>query len=360
MISYKFLYMLFISLLLSLSIMASSSNELPEMGSSINKILPLNIEQELGDKYMRLLRQQLPVVKDPQIRNYINELGFRLVSSSEDARDRNFYFFVINDPSINAFAMPGGYIGVNSGLILKSNSESELAGVIAHEIAHVTQRHIARRLEQQQQMSMPTMLAALGSILVMTQNAEAGMAALTGFQAGATQVIINHTRTNESEADRVGIITLANAGFNPVGMAAFFETLLQMSRYKGTRLAFLSTHPLSQTRVTESRDRARNLKYRPKGSQFNYQLFKQRLSTFLPKDLNSEKKLIEGKIVNLKNTAIPAALDFSYALTLTQLSEYKKSSVILNKLITSYPDNHYFSLAMAELNIAKGNPKQAA
>jgi len=201
----------------------AKNNELPDIGSSINKILPLNLEQQLGDYYMKVLRQQLPVINDPQIRNYINELGFRLVSSNEDTKDRQFYFFVINDPTINAFAMPGGYIGINSGLIQNAESESELAGVMAHEIAHVTQRHLARRLEQQQQISIPTLLATLGSVLVMTKNSQAGMAALTGIQAGASQVMINHTRTNESEADRIGIVTLANAGFEPSGMASFLK-----------------------------------------------------------------------------------------------------------------------------------------
>ncbi|MCP3674712.1 MAG: M48 family metalloprotease, partial [Gammaproteobacteria bacterium] len=216
---------LLLSLVLILPMVSASSNELPDMGSSINKLLPLNFEQELGDNYIRFLRQQLPVIDDPQVRTYINNLGFRLVASNEDAENRQFYFFVINDPAINAFAMPGGYIGINSGLVQNAKNESELAGVMAHEIAHVTQRHLARRLEQQSQLSMPMMLATLGSILVMMQDAEAGMATLTGILAGADQVMINHTRTNESEADRIGIVTLAKAGFNPIGMAAFFEKL---------------------------------------------------------------------------------------------------------------------------------------
>ncbi|MBT8448398.1 MAG: M48 family metalloprotease, partial [Gammaproteobacteria bacterium] len=188
------------------------------MGSSSNRILPLNLEQELGDNYMRLLRRELSINSDPLVQSYINQLGFRLVAANPDAEDRKFYFFVVNDPSVNAFAMPGGYIGINSGLIQRAESENEIAGVIAHEIAHVTQRHIARRIEQQQQLSLPSMLAMLGSILIMTQDPEAGVAAITGIQAGATQIMINHTRANESEADRVGITTLARAGFNPVGM----------------------------------------------------------------------------------------------------------------------------------------------
>jgi len=337
----------------------AKNNELPDIGSSINKILPLNLEQQLGDYYMKVLRQQLPVINDPQIRNYINELGFRLVSSNEDTKDRQFYFFVINDPTINAFAMPGGYIGINSGLIQNAESESELAGVMAHEIAHVTQRHLARRLEQQQQISIPTLLATLGSVLVMTKNSQAGMAALTGIQAGASQVMINHTRTNESEADRIGIVTLANAGFEPSGMASFFEKLLQFTRYSGNRLAFLSTHPLSQNRITEARDRARNLKVKRRGNNFNFHLLKERLANFLPRDYKPVKRAYEDKMANYPANKMPIAINFGYALTLVHLSEYAKAEKILRRLNKQYPDNLYFSLALAELHISSGNPQLA-
>ena len=329
------------------------------MGSSSNKVLPLSMEQELGDYYMRILRQQIPVLNDPQIRSYINELGFRLVAENEDANSRQFYFFVVNDPAINAFAMPGGYIAINSGLILNADTESELAGVMAHEIAHVTQRHIARRLEQQQQMSMPTLLATLGSILIMTQNTEAGIAAMTGVQAGATQVMINHTRTNESEADRIGIVTLANAGFDPHGMAKFFETLMQMSRYSGKRLAFLSTHPLSQSRITEARDRARNIKVQVRGNSFNFLLFKERLSSFLARDFNLVKRNYENKIKKFPIDNIPPAIEFGYALTLSKLAEFNRAENILKRLYKQYPDNQYFQIALAEIQTNGGNPKLA-
>ncbi len=347
---------LLLSLVFILPMLRAGSNELPDMGSSINKLLPLNLEQELGDNYIRFLRQQLPVIDDPQVRTYINNLGFRLVASNEDAENRQFYFFVINDPAINAFAMPGGYIGINSGLIQNAENESELAGVMAHEIAHVTQRHLARRLEQQSQLSMPMMLAALGSILVMTQNAEAGMAALTGIQAGATQVMINHTRTNESEADRIGIVTLAKAGFNPTGMATFFEKLLQLSRYSGKRLAFLSTHPLSQNRITESRDRARELPVQRRGDDFNFNLVRERLASLLVQDYNPTKRIYENKLAKYQPQNVPVSLKFGYALTLSKLGQYTKAEEMLRDLSKSNPDNLFFSLALAETYIADSKP----
>jgi len=363
----KQLYALLIAILIGTVPFASrvhaqsftKSNELPDMGSSINKVLPLNVEQELGEKYMRYLRLQLDIVSDPLIRTYINELGFKLVANNEDAKDRQFYFFVINEPSINAFAMPGGYIGVNTGLIIKASSEDELAGVIAHEIAHVTQRHIARRIEQQQSLSMPMMLATLGSILVMTQSTEAGMAALTGVQAGATQMMINHTRSNESEADRIGILTLAKAGFNPAGMANFFEKLLEFTRYSNKQLAFLSTHPLSQQRVTEARDRARNLKYQPNKNEFSFKLFKRRLSSLIPSDPKKEKRRYEKMMKNFKSSNVPTAIQFGYALTLGRLEEYDEAIARLNSLIIKYPSNLDFILALADQYTLAQQPKMA-
>ncbi|MCP4273845.1 MAG: M48 family metallopeptidase [Gammaproteobacteria bacterium] len=337
----------------------AANNTLPDMGSSTNKILPLTMEQQLGDYYMRILRQQLPIIDDPQIREYINELGFRLVASNDDANNRQFYFFVVNDPSINAFAMPGGYIGINTGLIQNAESVSELAGVMAHEIAHVTQRHLARRIEKQEQMSMPMLLATLGSVLVMTQNSEAGIAAMTGLQAGVSQIMINYTRTNESEADRIGIITLANANFDPAGMGRFFEKMLKLSRYRGKRLAFLSTHPLSQTRITESRDRARVMKVDVKENNFKFNLFKERLANFLPRDNKSLKQTYEKKFVNMEDGQLSISTKFGYALILIKLAQYDTAFSILKKLNKQYPKNLYFLLALAEAYTKSGDPESA-
>jgi len=353
-----FIYLLFVLATIEQKSVAAK-NTLPDMGSSINKILPLTMEQELGDYYMRILRQQLPIIDDPQIREYINELGFRLVASNDDAKNRQFYFFVVNDPSINAFAMPGGYIGINSGLIQSAESVSELAGVMAHEIAHVTQRHLARRIEKQDQMSIPMLLATLGSVLVMTKNSEAGMAAMTGLQAGASQIMINYTRTNESEADRIGIVTLAKANFDPTGMGAFFEKMLKLSRYSGARLAFLSTHPLSQTRITESRDRARVMKVKVKENDFKFNLFKERLANFLPRDNKLLKRTYENKLATIQNEQLSITTEFGYALILKKLNQFDQAKPILKQLLKQYPKDKYFLLALAEVYTNSGDPKSA-
>ena len=352
-------FVLTILLLLLCQSAFSAANDLPDMGSSSNRVLPLNLEQELGDNYMRIIRRELDINSDPLIRTYINQLGFRLVAASPDAEDRQFYFFVVNDPVVNAFAMPGGYIGINSGLIKQAKSEDELAGVIAHEIAHVTQRHIARRIEQQQQLSLPSMLALLGSILIMTQDGEAGMAAMTGLQAGAQQVMINHTRANESEADRVGITTLANAGFNPTGMTRFFEKMLQLSRYSGQRLAFLSTHPLSQRRITESRERARKLSFIEQIDNDTFRLMQQRLMGTMNQDFNALNRDYEKYLSNVRADRISDELRYGQAVIQFRLGNVTQALEQLTPLFDKDPENPVYLVTMAEVLTTLGRGNEA-
>lgn len=246
----------FLSTLCALLPLVANSTELPDMGSSTSRVLSVQYEQLVGDHYMRQLRQMLPVIDDPELVEYINDLGFRLVANAPEAQNRQFYFFLVNDPSLNAFALPGGYIGVHSELFLMAENESELAGVLAHEIAHVTQRHLARRLERQQQISFPALAAMLGGLILAASNPNAGIAAITAAQAGAQQMIINHTRANESEADRIGMQILSEVNLDPYGMASFFEKMEQSTRYLRLPPPVLLTHPVSQQRMADARLRA--------------------------------------------------------------------------------------------------------
>jgi len=206
--------------------------DLPDIGDSTGGILSPEFERRLGQAFLSQVRKQADIVSDPEINNYIESIGYRLVSQS-DNNEQQFTFFVINDPLINAFAAPGGIVGINSGVVMNARSESELAGVVAHEIAHVTQKHMARSVEMSKQMSIPTLAAMLGAILVATQNPEAGQAALMAVQGASAQARINFTRANEQEADRIGIQLLVRAGFDPHGMAGFFRRLQQICASAG-------------------------------------------------------------------------------------------------------------------------------
>jgi len=233
---------------------------LPDMGSPADAVLSKSDEAKYGRAIMQQIRAGGGLVEDPQINEYINELGHRIAAFANDG-GRKFTFFVVDAPSINAFALPGGYIGVHTGLIEASRSEDELAGVLAHEIAHVTQRHIARAIHASQRQSILSTAIMLGAILAGAAGAggdviQGGMAVAQGT---AAQQQISFTRSNEYEADRIGMAALADAGFDPTGMASFFEVMSRTTRPAESRVPeFLRTHPVGSARIAEARNRARS------------------------------------------------------------------------------------------------------
>ena len=235
--------------------------KLPDMGSPADAILNSNEESQIGRMIMRDIRRSGQVVEDPLVNEYINEIGSRIVAQTSEG-DYDFSFFVIEDERINAFALPGGYIGVHTGLLEATRSEDELAGVLAHEVAHVTQRHIARAIHANSRQSILSTAIMLGAIIVAAAggSGDAVQGAMAVAQGTAAQQQINFTRTNEYEADRVGIAALADAGFDPYGMASFFEVMARQTTTSPEMRApeFLRTHPVTSARVAEARSRARD------------------------------------------------------------------------------------------------------
>ncbi|MCL4721143.1 MAG: M48 family metalloprotease, partial [Gammaproteobacteria bacterium] len=237
---------------------AATGDDLPDIGSPADSVLSREREQQIGRAIYRSLLDTERVMSDPEIQEYVQDVGQRLASQAQDGGFR-FRFFVINDPAINAFALPGGYIGVHSGLLLAAATESELAGVLAHEISHVTQRHISRAVFANQRSSILTMAALFGAILLgaVGGGGDAVTGAIAAAQGAAVQQQINFTRANEYEADRVGVGVLAAAGFDPMGMPAFFETLARQTGPLASQAPeFLRTHPVTVTRIAETRGRA--------------------------------------------------------------------------------------------------------
>lgn len=234
----------------------TSNLDLPDFGDSSGSVISPQMEQLIGEAFMRSVRKNSTILDDPEVEAYIRSLGYRLVANSANTA-QSYTFFVVKDPMINAFAAPGGIIGVHSGVIINARSESELAAVMAHEIAHITQRHIARMFEAQQNLSLPSMAALIGSILLTIVNPQAGQAALTALAGAQAQFGINFTRSNEQEADSIGMKILARSGFSPGAMARFFERLQRSSRYyQGNAPEFLRTHPVTTSRIAEARGRA--------------------------------------------------------------------------------------------------------
>ena len=234
--------------------------ELPDMGSPADAILNTSEEAQIGRMIMRDIRASGQVVEDPLVTEYLNDIGSRIAAQTNDG-DHSFTFFAVDDPRINAFALPGGYIGIHTGLLEASRNEDEVAGVLAHEIAHVTQRHIARAIHANSRQSLLTTAMMLGAFIVAAAggNSEAVQGAMAVAQGTAAQQQINFTRTNEYEADRVGIAALADAGFDPYGMASFFDVMSrqQTSNPEMRAPEFMRTHPVTTARIAEARNRAR-------------------------------------------------------------------------------------------------------
>lgn len=234
---------------------------LPDMGSPADAILNSGDESQLGRLIMRDIRRSGQVVEDPVVTEYINAIGSRIAAQTNDG-EHSFTFFVVDDPRINAFALPGGYIGVHTGLLEATRNEDELAGVIAHEVAHVTQRHIARAIHANSRQSILSTALMLGAIIVAAAGGSSDVVqgAMAVAQGTAVQQQINFTRTNEYEADRVGITALADAGFDPYGMASFFDVMSRQTTTSPDMRApeFLRTHPVTTARIAEARNRARN------------------------------------------------------------------------------------------------------
>jgi predicted Zn-dependent protease len=242
---------------------AASNPKLPELGDSSQTMMSPAQERKLGEAIVRQIRGAGGYLDDPEVNDYLNELGNRLVTSTRDVR-QDFVFFAVPDPQINAFALPGGFIGVNTGLILLAQNESQLASVLAHEISHVTQHHVTRMLANQQNVLMTTIaglaLAILASKVGGSNSGQATSAAIAGTQALSAQMQINFTRENEYEADRVGFSRLVAAGFDPNAMGAFFERLQRSSRFvEGTAPSYLRDHPVTYERIAEAKTRAQDL-----------------------------------------------------------------------------------------------------
>lgn len=329
---------------------AGGSLDLPDIGDSSGSIVSPDFERLLGKAFIRNVRKNAKIINDQEVESYITSIGYQLVAHSTD-NQLSFVFFVVDSPEINAFAAPGGVIGVNSGIILNSHSESELAAVLAHEIAHVTQRHIARSFEKSNQSTLPSAAALLGSILIGIANPQAGAAALAVVEGTRIQSQINFTRENEKEADNVGMLLLSRAGYNPQGMPAFFERLQKKSSYSENIVPeFLRTHPLTSSRIADSKARASGYPKINRADSISYQLVKARLTVDSYKN-PADAVAHFGDLITDSPASRNIVGRYGYALGLTRAGEYKAAEEQLDKLISWEPENIYYMLATANVKM---------
>ena len=387
--------LIFLFILLASTLFAASENiSLPDFGDSAGSVISPSYERRLGQMFLKQVRHFSTIINDPEVESYIQSLGYDL-SSHSDNTEQPFTFFVIDNPTINAFAGPGGMIGINSGVILNSESESELAGVVAHEIAHVTQRHLARTFEEAKKYSLPTAAAMIGALIIATQDPAAGQAAITSIAGFNLQNQINFTRENEEEADRIGINLLAKSGYDPLGMPLFFERLQKLSKFSQSNAPeFFRTHPLTTSRIADSIARAESYPKKIYENSHAYELVRYKLlakTIKMPREAvlflrdrlekhegSSSKKLpiryglayaylLDGAYAHanqqikhlLKNNTNDVAYLLLAAKLKTEQSKYDDAFVIFKKAYELYPDYKPVIMAYARALVDVGRAKEA-
>lgn len=335
-----------------------ANNDLPEIGTVGASALTIEKEKQYGWAFSMMANQALPIIHDPVLNDYVTNLGQNIVAHADSVK-LPFQFFLVNDEEINAAAFLGGNVKINTGLFLYAKTESELASVLAHEVAHITQRHLARMLEQQA-LTNPTSMAALaGSILLALVSPAAGIAALSTTLAINAQSQINYTRLHEYEADRIGIQTLHDAGYDPYGMADFFGKLAEKYKYASMPPQMLSTHPLPETRLAEARLRASQLQGEKVKSSIAYQLSKARITVRFHR-LTAPVLIskYEGQIKN-RQYQLKEAAEYGLALSYFQNKAFKKAYEINKRLLTNAPYNLFYIDFAADIALATGNEKAA-
>lgn len=337
----------FLSSVIAFTVITTAYGNLPDLGDPTLDSFSSKEEQQLGLAFYRSLRANLTFIEDLQINYYLNSIGQRLASHSDAAGDQ-FHFFIIKAPTINAFAGPAAYIGIHTELILEAKNESQLASVLAHEIAHVSQRHLARAFDSSGQSTALTIATMLAAILIGTQDSQAGQAVLLSGIASNQQSSINFTRSNEYEADRVGIGILADTGINPEGMVEFFEILLDQSPDGG--IEYLRTHPLSVNRVSEAKNRLdKKAKALPK-DHLDFQFTKARLVILLSKqpEYYLDDDVVGNGLIGQYQKAMAAMRSQKPDLAVQILSRLEKQH-----------QHPWIRLALAEAYTVKKNDKKA-
>ena len=343
-------------LLQNTSIVYANNIKLPDMGTAAAATLSIGQEKEMGDYYMRLLRGSAPIINDPVLNQYINDLGKKLVSKSESVQTP-FHFYIMKSNVLNAFAFFGGNVVVHSRLILDTDNESQLASVMAHEIGHVTQRHLARAMEAQNNNSPYVWGATLGSLLLTLANPEVGIAGITTTMAGSTQSMINFTQSNEQEADRVGLRTLAKAGFDPYASSEFLQKLADQSRFSSKPPEILMTHPLPNSRLSDIRNRS--LQYSKKNiiPSLNYYLAKARIAIRMSNQTNARLLIEDYRKLNNEQSKI--AVIYANALVDYNNNNYPKAKQQLQPLLDNDPNNIWYIDLMTDIDLALNNSSAA-
>jgi beta-barrel assembly-enhancing protease len=334
-----------------------SSTQLPDIGTPADSIMTMSDEYQIGSMIVKGLRDSGQLLDDLEVNEYIQRVGQSLSSHAQEGTIK-FTFFVVKDPSINAFALPGGFVGVNAGLILATASESELAGVLAHEVSHITQRHMARKIQSASHASLASTAAMLAAILLgaVSHSSDLGMAGVMAGTAAAQQQMLNYSRENEIEADRVGIGVMASAGYDPFALASFFDTLARRMGGSGANakiLELLQTHPVTSARVAEAKSRATDYPLVRPVDSTSYRLVRERLRVMNldpdanPHDVYADAGRNDATVIDYRA--------YGRGLALMQANQPAEAVPLLRELVARHPDIIEYHGALGQALLATGD-----
>ncbi|MDG2272648.1 MAG: M48 family metalloprotease [Halioglobus sp.] len=344
----------------NLSFADAAELKLPNLGESSTSMFSSEFEYQLGRAWLRVFRGQVPTVDDPLLFDYIQNLIYKLVSHSK-LDDRRIELVIVDNPAMNAFAVPGGVIGIHNGLLLWAETEDEFATVLAHEVAHLSQRHFSRGAEYQQKAQPLALAAMLASFVLMaTTGADVGMAALSATQAAAQSSALSYSRSNEQEADRVGMQTIVDADMDPHAAPVMFERMLRATRYSNSEQVpeFLRSHPLSENRIADTRNRARKYPKKVRDPDLDYQLMRARVVIELSETPTLAVARFQEELDGMPYSR--EAATYGLVLALTASGRADEAGLELQSIWSANPDRLEYILADADIDMALNKPGQAA
>lgn len=335
--------------MLSVSPLSGADNNLPVIADTTSSIISLNKEHRVGQAWARTLRGSAPLLNDPITFSYLNDLLWQLTAHSQ-LQDKRLELIVLDNPTLNAFAVPGGIVGIHGGLLLSAEKEDELASVITHELAHLSQRHFAAQLEESRRNRPFTLATMLASILIAAADSQAGMAAITSSIAAQQSSRLAFSRQNEQEADRIGMQNLVEADIDPNAMPRMFSRMQQSQRFQGARPPeFLLTHPVTESRIADSLNRASQLPVPAvRKTSLDFDLTRTRVAVHFAS--NPQKALNHYQSAT---KATPQPLDYyGLAVAAIRMNQFKLAESALKKLPASWKQHLFVKLTAAELQLA--------
>ena len=331
---------------------ANLAAQLPDIGDAGSTVLTPRQEKLLGQEFMRSVRQSLHLLNDPLSVAYLQNLADRLQSKTVDGY-QDITVFIVDDPAVNAFAGPGGYIGIHTGLILAARTEGELASVLAHEIAHVTQRHLVRAFEASSKTNLATMGAIIAAIVLGGNNPQVGEAVIASSVAGSAQQQLTYSRNHEQEADRVGLDLLASANIDPRMMVSFFGVLQQQQGASGSTFPeFLRTHPLTLARIADTRNRAQQYPKFALADDTSFQLIQARMVILA-------KKAGSGPFGQANSSISKDAQNYYLALAAAKSSNYPLARKHIQPLLQADTRRVLYYVSAANIELADNQPEKA-